>query len=464
METLFVRVEDVVFRSEDFHIFSASVAQEVGVPCATERGITCKGNLFGIRGLTSGVPIKVHGNWVFNPKYGRQFDVQGWSPWSDTLLGVESFLRHCLGVLGEPDIRSLVDTLGMDTFRVLSEEPTKLNEVPGFDDGLITLLLGSWNEAKASSDLSGFFSDHSVTAEQMKSLFRVFGSLAKKIIEEDPYRLLEVPGFHFVKADDIAQGLGISTEDPRRYEGAVLWVLRESIQSGHLCIRRGDLAEHLKELIRVTSVGPFDELEMTQELFKAVGRLECSKRVVVDPQVGVYLPNLFKYERDSAKNLARFITPVQLDIDLQGFLDGYESLHQIQLSEAQKSAVEKLITNRVLVLTGTPGTGKTTVLRTVVELFQRSGIGFSLMAPTGIAAKRLSSVTGHPASTIHRALRYTGDSWGYNANNKYSVEAVIADEASMIDMELFYRLLDALDEGTFLVLVGDDAQLDQVMS
>jgi exodeoxyribonuclease V alpha subunit len=160
--------------------------------------------------------------------------------------------------------------------------------------------------------------------------------------------------------------------------------------------------------------------------------------------------------------LAGFLTPGELNISSQEFLSDYEAFHAMKLSEAQKEAVEKLVTNRVLVLTGLPGTGKTTIVRAFVELFQKAGLSFALMAPTGIAAKKLSSVTGQQAFTVHRALRYNGEVWGYNSQCKYSVGAVILDEASMVDQELFFRVLDALDPGTMLVIVGDDAQLPSV--
>lgn len=460
MESICVRVWSVIHKTDDFHIFSAEPAGDASLTHG--RKITCKGRLFGIQGVSSGVPLKLHGNWVSHPKFGRQFDLTGWSPWSDTSVGVESFLRHCLGVLSEDQIDLIVDSFGTDTFRILTDEPAKLQTLEGFDDDRIQLLLEAWSEASCSSDLSTFFADHSVTSEQMKALFSTFGPDAKRILEQDPYRLLDVPGFHFSKADEVAQGVGLSLDDPRRYEGAVLWALREGSLSGHLCVRRSDLSPNLRELIRTSAVESFDELSFTSELTSAVQRLKDKGRVFVDPDVGVYLPSLFKFERDSANYLARFLTPVKLDIELQEFLDTYETVHQIKLSEAQKGAVEKLLSSRVLVLTGLPGTGKTTVIRTFVELFQKAGVGFTLMAPTGIASKRLSSVTNHPAGTIHRTLRYTGVEWGYNAECKYSVEAIIVDEMSMVDQELFYRILDALDEGTILVLVGDDAQLPSV--
>jgi exodeoxyribonuclease V alpha subunit len=193
----------------------------------------------------------------------------------------------------------------------------------------------------------------------------------------------------------------------------------------------------------------------------AVEGLAAEGAVVVDGEA-VYLPEYFRYEREAATMLAEFLTPVQLEVEPLAFLDEYERSHRIDLSNAQKEAVEKLLTSRVLVLTGLPGTGKTTVVKTFVNLFQAAGLSFRQMAPTGIAAKRMASVTGKESATIHRTFGYDGETWAFNRANKYTIDAVIIDEMSMVDIELFFRILDALHPSTILVFVGDDAQLPSV--
>jgi exodeoxyribonuclease V alpha subunit len=160
--------------------------------------------------------------------------------------------------------------------------------------------------------------------------------------------------------------------------------------------------------------------------------------------------------------LVGFLGESKLDFNAEDFLESYQGSHRITLSEMQKDAIHKVITNKVLVLTGLPGTGKTSVVRAIVALFNQLGLNYSLMAPTGIAAKRLASVTGHEASTIHRAFGYDGTEWRYNESCKYSVNAVVIDEFSMVGQELFHQILGALEPSTILVLVGDDAQLPSV--
>lgn len=187
-----------------------------------------------------------------------------------------------------------------------------------------------------------------------------------------------------------------------------------------------------------------------------------NKALVLDPERGVYLPEFYAYERESAGMLAQLLAPSDLGVDFEPFIQEYERVNHITLSEDQRAAVQALCEHRVLVLTGLPGTGKTTTVRALVRFFEEGRQSFSLMAPTGIAAKRLASVAGHPAMTIHRALKYDGEVWGHHDGNRYIVDAVIVDETSMVDQELLFRLLCALRPETMLVLVGDDAQLPSV--
>jgi exodeoxyribonuclease V alpha subunit len=459
MISLKVLVTGIIHKAEDFYIISVEPLEND--PRSRDSKIICKGRFFGIQGVVAGVPLELFGKWVLHPKFGRQFAFDGWGPWASSDVGVENFLRYCIGILDDTKIFDLIDKFGKDSFRILSSDPDRLMEVPSFDKDTASSLLRAWTEAITSSELSALLADHEVASEQMKALFNAFGSEARKIISENPYSLMEVDGFEFDKVDEIAEFHGVGKSDPRRFEGAVLWLLREASQSGHLCLRRGDLSMNLREVMK-TEVESFESKDLSKDLIDATARLQEKGKVFVDPDIGVYLPSLFNFERRSAEYLAKFRTPLALDVDIKEFLSTYENIHQIQLSEAQQDAVHKLLSNRVLVLTGGPGTGKTTVIKTFVELFDRAGVGFKLMAPTGIAAKRVAMVTGREAATIHRTFRFNGEEWFYNEWNKYPVGAVIIDEMSMVDQELFFRVVSSLEEGTILVFVGDDAQLPSV--
>lgn len=458
MESFYGTVRRIVHRTGTYHIFGVETLKSW-----YGRTSTVTGHVFGLFQLVEGMPLQFFGEWVSHPKFGRQFQLTGWRPWASDKLGVRVFLRSGLGMCNEEAIDKIVTAFGTKTFEVFTEEPDRLRvllEEMG-TPGLYEEILDAWQLAHTSAELSEFFSDKDVTSLHIQAVFETFGVEAKAVIEENPYELVRVDLFSFSKVDEIAGRMGLDKLDPRRFEGAVFWVLREAAKSGHLCVRRGDFASMLIDLTQQSEMGTFGA-NLASELVSAVGRLSERKAVIVDPEVGVYLPHHYKFERESANLLTGFVASMNLGVDLEEFIQTYETVNSISLSQAQRDAVEKLVHNKVLVLTGLPGTGKTTVIKTFVSMFQRAGLTFSLMAPTGIAAKRLSALAGVDASTIHRAFRYNGQEWQYHEGNKYPVQAVIVDEMSMVDQELFYRIVSALNEDTVLVFVGDDAQLPSV--
>ncbi len=423
------------------------------------------GHLCGLNKIGRGVTLHIVGDWVQHPKWGRQFSPRGWVPWARTTHDIPRFLNECIDGFENWDVCRLISqAFGDNTFNVLTDQPQDVlalapEETP--ERFALSTALLHWEHARALSELAIFLHDYSLGPDVVKWVYARFGREATSIISNNPYRLLSIDRFTFAKADMIAQGMGIPQNDPRRIEGAVLWVMRSQAQEGHLYVRRGDFLRLLHSLVEEESIEPFEADNMDSMIMSAIRRLHDHGDIRVDP-IGAYIPDLYNFERRSATRLAESLTPASIDIDLTAFLTDYQKSNQIELSDAQQEAVQKLIENRVLVLTGLPGTGKTTVIRTFVRLFKHTKIPFVLMAPTGIAAKRLASVTGEPAATIHRSFKYDGHEWGYNSSNKYSVGAVIIDEMSMVDQELFYRIVDALHPDTMLVLVGDDAQLPSV--
>lgn len=406
--------------------------------------------------------MELFGEWTTHPKFGKQLNLSGWRPWAADKLSLRIFLRDGLGILNDKAIDKVILDHGTKTFEFFSdaERMKAYFDENGWPE-LFEQITQAWGLAKTSSELSEFFSDKDVTSAHIQGVFSTFGVEAKEVILANPYELVRVPAFNFAKVDEIADRMGLQQMDPRRYEGAVFWVLREASNNGHLCVRRGDFAGLLIDLSTLGGVVTFGD-NLAQELSAAITRMVERKSVFLDTRVGVYLPQHYRYERDSARLLAEFITPMRHDIDLEEFISSYETVNSIKLSDAQRDAVTKLVNNKVLALTGLPGTGKTTVIKTLVHLLKRLGVSFSLMAPTGIAAKRLATLAGSEAYTIHRAFGFDGTDWTYNQDNKYPVQAVIVDEMSMVDQELFYRIVSSLNPETMLVFVGDDAQLPSV--
>jgi exodeoxyribonuclease V alpha subunit len=460
------RILDVKYRAEDFHILSMIV--DKATPAAPKKVITISGNFPGLLQVTKGTTLGVIGEWLTHPKYGPQLVPSGWEPYAKNTLDVEHFLKECVEGFGNPDLVKLLShRFGPDLYEKMATSPDEVRELAGDGDPLrieIDNVLEKWRHTRVMANLSSLLRAVELPAWTINAVYKKFGDQSLDVVRDNPYRLVQVEGVTFAAADRIARQFGIEGRDIRRVEGAVLWFLHHGAKDGHLFMRRGELPRLIDGLVEHEFIEPFDR-DMSVAVPEAVENLRIRNDVRVDPRAGVYLESHWTYERESATRLAKFVSSpegVKVEIDLTAFLADYERGHKIELSEAQRDGVRSLLRNRVLVVTGLPGTGKTTLVKAFVALFRKAGITTALMAPTGIAAKRLASVTGSDAATIHRSFGYDGKGWRNRADHKFSVEAVIVDEMSMVDQELFFRVLDALHPTTMLVLVGDDAQLPSV--
>lgn len=464
MANLCGKVIAIRHKGDDFCVFSLAVNE--ASPPLDEKVVTVAGSLFGLLQVTVGVTVGFYGHWASHAKFGRQFVPTGWFPHARTPREIERFLEDCVDGFADPAVVDrLVTEFGSDLFRQLDSNPADVQSVVPLEDPLRDRLdraVMGWQRARSISSLSLFLSDFQVDATTIRAIDKTFGNAAIQVITENPYRLVAVDGFGFALADRLAFKQGFSRSHPSRFEGVILYLLRQESQNGHLYLRRGDLPLMVETLMQREFMEAFDVPDLGKALMDATLRMVERGDLYLDPEAGVYLPVYWGYERDSAAMLAKFVSPSKLDINLDTFIADYERVNTISLSEAQRDGIRKLIENRVLVLTGLPGTGKTTLVRAFVRLFREKKLSHTLMAPTGIAAKRLAGVTGTEAATIHRTFGYDGDGWANHAGNKYQTDAVIVDEMSMVDQELFFRILDALHPDTILVLVGDDAQLPSV--
>jgi len=445
-------VRRVIFNKDDFYILE--LYEE-----ATQKALVVRGPLYGLIQVKPNVPITLTGTMRKHPKFGPQLALQTWEPWPRDEEAVEVFLHTCVAGFADRELARQIASLGDEAFQKLAEgSEAVMGALPlGTDAEALQEAILGWERAVAVRDLSGLLRTGGLGAGDIQAAMNRFGMDAASVVREDPYRLMEALR-DFRKVDLLGMKLGVKANDPRRAAGGILWALREGASQGHLFFRRSQIPSMAEGLFHRHSLLPLSDKEFTNALRLLAER----KALVLESGTGVYLPDFFAFERDSANLLANLLAPADMDVDLQPFLESYEKLNRITLSDDQRRAVEQLAANRVLVLTGLPGTGKTTAVRVLVRLFEEAKVSFALMAPTGIAAKRLSAVTGQGASTIHRALRYDGKEWGLNARNRYVVDAVIVDEVSMVDQELLFRLLSALRPDTILVLVGDDAQLPSV--
>ncbi len=487
MPTLYGHVQGVLFNEGDHYILNFDVSHATPTGTMAEHGVLghlvkAKGLLCGLHQVRTMVPLQLMGEWHDHPKYGTQLAVNAWRPWAKTPNDVIRFLQECVpGFLEGTMAQTIVRAFGLETFKKLSHAKAEVlalfpEEGSTEQDQAMAFLMGapiggesrakvekallSWDQVRVSCELMVLLQDQQLTTEMLAAVITRFGTDTHQIVSNHPYVLMGIPGFSFRQVDCLAYRLGIGNEDPRRAEGAVLWALREGGEgAGHLFLPQGQISKMLSD---VQDRDPVGLSIYPPEIDAAVERLAAAKHVIVDPGVGVYLPGHFGFERQSATKLSRFVGHMQINTNADEFIARYQQSRGIELSQAQAEAIHKLVENKVLVLTGLPGTGKTTVIRTMVSFFKEAGLSMLLLAPTGIAAKRLAHVTGHPASTIHRALRYDSATWGYDAATRFPVRVCIVDETSMMDQELLFRVLDALEDDTILVFVGDDAQLPSV--
>ena len=456
MQVLRGRVQSVIFAKDSYYVLAFEV--EDSDPATKERLVKVRGHIHGLVQVKAGVSLCLQGDWVNHAKFGMQLVTKSWEPWASSLMDIRHFLQTCVeGFLDAETGRALVAQFGEGTFEALSDSGKVLEALPDAPKESLEKALSGWQRMCVTRDLATVLRNDGLGANLIRDILSVFGVEAGKVVRKNPYRLMVLPGMSFEVADGIALNIGIPYEDPRRVGGAILWALRESGKEGHLFLRRSEIPSVVSKLAFAGGGAPTDSV-----YDQALANLSYDDAVRYVPGVGIYLADLLRYEQDTAQMLVHGMTPVHLDVDVDKFLEEYERGHKLELSELQKESVRLLLNNRVLVLTGLPGTGKTTVVRTIVKLFEVARLRLLLLAPTGIAAKRLSSVTGHVASTVHRALKYDGSCWGHHADNKVVVDAVVVDECSMVDQELIYRLLSALQPGTILVFVGDDAQLPSV--
>ena len=447
MTTLEGVVQKVLFQSGSFFVFDFLLEE----PVNERRHWTVRGHLFGILRLTYGAPLRATGSWGRHKKYGTQFRLKRWDPWYKDLDSFRAFLTYCIRGTDAQSADAICAKYGADTIDALKAPARVLAEVEGNQQDLRATVNG-WEQAIAICGLSQFL--RGMSPADVELAVSRLGPEAPALLRVNPYRLLQIPGFSFAKADDFARSLGFDQNCPQRVEGAVLWALDQATRSGHLYLRPEQIPGVALDIQADHPIGGDYTLALKELARERLVRIESGRRV--------YLPEYFEYERRTAKQLATLVDSAGGGINTEAFLDEFEANNRLRLSEAQKRAVTTVSASRILVITGLPGTGKSTSVRALVQLFERARLSFALMAPTGIAAKRLSLITERPAATVHRTLGYDGSEWGHGPTNRFMVDAVIVDEMSMVDQELLYRILSALREDTILVLVGDAAQLPSV--
>ena len=447
-------VKAIIYRSEDTGFTVLELTNEAG------EDMTAIGEM-PLAGV--GERVELTGQWTEHKTYGHQFRAETCKTLAPaTLTALKNYLASGLikGV-GESTAQAIVQTFGMETLDVLEKEPARLAEVPGIGQIRAQTIGASYGAQLGLRDIMLGLQKYGVTIGQAMKLYKIYGELCLAKIEENPYRLIDdVEGIGFKTADAIARNGGVEPDAPYRLRAGLKYTLQWARQEGHTYLPREKLVEVAAGLLQA-EIAPV-ERTLTELLLE--GQLIQEQLPGED---GIFLPGMFRTEQDCALRLLRLQGQSALDNPFfrpKAQIARLEQQLDITLAPAQRQAVELALKAGALVITGGPGTGKTTILRFVITLLEEMGTEYALCAPTGRAAKRMGEATGRDASTIHRLLEYSYGEGGFgrNAENTLLADVVVVDEMSMVDVPLMAALLRALAPGTRLIMVGDSDQLPSV--
>lgn len=417
--------------------------------------VTVVGN---IASVNVGAVVSLQGEWKYDSKFGKQFNVHHYKETIPaTVAGIEKYLGSGLiKGIGPVNAKRIVKAFKEDTIRVIDEEPDRLIEVPGIGIKRVEMIKEAWQNQKEIKNVMLFLQSHGVSTAFAVKIFKTYGSDSINIVKDNPYRLADdIWGIGFKTADKIAQNMGYDKESYARIRSGVMYALNEFANDGHCFALKDELIKKASELLEV-------DLEKAETTVKCM--LE-EKSIMIEGEDAVYLPPFYYSEVGVARRI-REITETKSAYSFYNSEDVIENLQRecnIQYDEVQIEAIKNAVVSKFMVLTGGPGTGKTTTTLAIIKAFQRLGAAVLLAAPTGRAAKRMSEATGMEAKTIHRLLEYSPqDGYKKNEDNPLESDVLIIDETSMIDIILMYNLLKAVSNNTVVVLVGDVDQLPSV--
>lgn len=412
--------------------------------------------------------IKCSGIWINDRNYGRQFKADFLKPLlPNTLEGIEKYLGSGLiKGIGSHFAKKLVISFGEKVFEVIEEQPILLSKVEGIGKVRAESICRNWQEQKAVRTIMVFLQSHGVSTNRSTKIYKIYGDKAIETVTANPYQLAkDVRGIGFVSADMIANNLGIEKNSLIRAKAGISHILLEATNNGHCGLPKNLLIKNSCKLLEI------DEVLIEQAILEEIKSKTLIADIIINEEndsqeIIIFLANYYFYEMKIAKILINLTNSLinwdKEDIDI--LLPKIEYQINIELALNQRLAIKKALSSRVAVITGGPGTGKTTLVKGLIKILQEKNLNIKLCAPTGRAAKRLSESTGIAAITIHRLLEIDVNSGGFkrNEHNPIICDYLVVDEASMVDVPLFYSLTKALSSHCALLLVGDVDQLPSV--
>ncbi|MFV9566925.1 SF1B family DNA helicase RecD2 [Thermoanaerobacter mathranii] len=413
-----------------------------------------------------GERIKIEGEWIEHPDYGEQIKVLNYQTLAPTTLeGIEKFLASGLiPGIGPITARKIVKKFGVDSLNIIETAPERLKEIKGLSDEKIKRICEAYEMQKGIKEVMVFLQGYGISTAMAIKIYKEYGNNAIEIIKQNPYRLADdIFGIGFKTADKIAENLGVDPHSLYRISSGTRYVLMQYAANGHTYVPKELLKKEAASLLEVS------EEEVEDSFVLLVQNEKIHIETFEDNTVGIYYIPYYIAELHTAERLFNMtlMENEDLGLDVQKEIRNFEKETGILLAENQKLAVEEAVKNSVVIITGGPGTGKTTIINCIIRIFEKAGKKVALAAPTGRAAKRITEATGKEAKTIHRLLEYTyseEEGKGFNKNEKdpLKYDVIIIDEASMVDILLMNALLKALPIGAKLILVGDADQLPSV--
>lgn len=460
MEKICGTVDTIIFASQDNRFTVLKLSPE---KLSTQITVTLNGIVPLIGQL-----LEIEGEWVKHPKFGQQFKATTYKTVVPTeISGIEKFLASgAINGIGPAMAKKIVAEFGEKTLEIIAKSPNELLKVPGIGKKTAEKISTSYLEQSELTEIMVWLENHGISNTYAGKIFAKYGSFAIDIMEKDIYRLFQdIEGIGFLTADKLAFNLGIQRDDKRRIISGIDYALMQLCNNGHCCIPEMALVDKTAKILQVNNQIIFTILKERIDN----GSLNTE---VVGGETLIYPPYLYYAEKKVAMRLLQLqqaTEPLSED-NLSLFIKVWEKDNQIQLAQKQKEAIKACLHHGVLVLTGGPGTGKTTVIKGILSILKAQGLKIRLAAPTGRAAKRLSETTGQKALTIHRLLEANNLAQDDNLQLGFSkdiddqldADVIILDEVSMVDIVLMHHFLNAVPDGCRIILVGDTDQLPAV--
>lgn len=448
-------IEDIVFKNEENGYVVAHVKEKDTIHTI----VGC------IPYIVEGQTLRVQGEWVKHPQFGKQLKVISCEEIiPDSKIGIEKYLSSgVISGIGPVTAKKIVDKFGEKTLEVLDNEINRLNEIEGIGDKKIKIIYESYSKQKEIKGIMVFLQTYGITPNQCVKIYKKYGVQSIKVVKENPYILTEdIAGIGFKSADKIARSLGVESDSPFRIQSGINYIINEFCAMGNTYM---PIEKLIKESIDVLSI---EKSNIEKNIYDST--LEQKIKIeIIDNKNCVFTMPYYYCELGVTKKIVTLSIDKydDIDIDINSHIEEFEKLNSIDFAPIQKDAIRGAFENGIEIITGGPGTGKTTIINCITHIFEKASLRVFLAAPTGRAAKRMSEASGKEAKTIHRLLELgvgNDEQMTFYKREECPLECdvIIVDEASMIDIVLMNNLLKAIGMGTRLIIVGDVDQLPSV--